>query len=763
MGPPGYKIPGGTPSDPEARGDPAGVPGATCASRPRAPTTRRRGRSWPRPSRARRSTSTPRSRIESRYFDQPGRRPERQEHDPGVLLRPAGDQLRRRCAPRASTPFTATKVGVLGAGMMGAGIAYVLRPRRHRGRAQGRRARGRREGQGLLREAARQGDRARQDRPRRRATSCSPGSPPTADPADLAGCDLVIEAVFEDPALKAKVFAEIAATSSNPDALLCSNTSTLPITELADGRRPARRTSSACTSSRPVDKMPLVEIITGEQTSDEALAKRLRRRPADQQDADRGQRQPRLLHLARHRHAASTRASRCSPRASTRMSHRAGRHAGRLPGGAAAALRRAEPEADAARSARPPTRPPRATGVELPAHPAEAVIDRMVDEFGRPGKAPGRRLLRVRRATASASGSGRGCASTSPAPTCEIPLRRHPGADAVLEALETVKCFDEGVIESAAAANIGSIMGIGFPPLDGGAVQYMNGYEGPAGPAGLTGFVARARELAAAYGERFDAAGVPRRAGREGRALPRLSRSPPDSPSHAVRAQVPSPERRCRAVVRPGRRTSRHRRRRARAADGQHECPRQRPAAHGPAGRPPQRQPSGYAGTHGRPWIGDSPATRRRCRTRRAAGPWSTSTALWVRFGAVDAVRGIDLQVAPGAATALLGRNGAGKSTTMRVLAGVIPPTDGPRARRRPRRPHRDRSRSSGSPATAPTSAAWCRGPPRGSTSSSPPGCAGCRRLGGPRPRPARALRPRRRRAPGHRRLQPRHGPAACR
>jgi ABC-2 type transport system ATP-binding protein len=50
---------------------------------------------------------------------------------------------------------------------------------------------------------------------------------------------------------------------------------------------------------------------------------------------------------------------------------------------------------------------------------------------------------------------------------------------------------------------------------------------------------------------------------------------------------------------------------------------------------------------------------------------------LWVRFGAVDAVRGIDLRVAPGGATALLGRNGAGKSTTMRVLAGVIPPSDG--------------------------------------------------------------------------------------
>ncbi|MGZ4468553.1 MAG: ABC transporter ATP-binding protein [Nocardioidaceae bacterium] len=52
-------------------------------------------------------------------------------------------------------------------------------------------------------------------------------------------------------------------------------------------------------------------------------------------------------------------------------------------------------------------------------------------------------------------------------------------------------------------------------------------------------------------------------------------------------------------------------------------------------------------------------------------------SALWVRFGTVDAVRGIDLAVAGGTATALLGRNGAGKSTTMRVLAGVIPPTGG--------------------------------------------------------------------------------------
>ena len=68
-----------------------------------------------------------------------------------------------------------------------------------------------------------------------------------------------------------------------------------------------------------------------------------------------------------------------------------------------------------------------------------------------------------------------------------------------IESLETVKCLDEGVIESVADANIGSIMGIGFPGWTGGVLQYANGYDG-----GLQGFVARARELAEKYGDRFE-------------------------------------------------------------------------------------------------------------------------------------------------------------------------------------------------------------------------------------------------------------------
>src|SRR5690606_19896869 len=71
------------------------------------------------------------------------------------------------------------------------------------------------------------------------------------------------------------------------------------------------------------------------------------------------------------------------------------------------------------------------------------------------------------------------------------------------QARETATCFEQGVIEPGAAANIGSIMGIGYPANTGGTVQFMEGYEGRTGK-GLTGFVARARELAAAYGERFE-------------------------------------------------------------------------------------------------------------------------------------------------------------------------------------------------------------------------------------------------------------------
>lgn len=152
------------------------------------------------------------------------------------------------------------KVAVLGAGMMGAGIAYscaragidvvlkdVSQEAADKGKAYSAKLLDKALSRGRTTEAKREALLAR--------------ITPTSDPADLAGCDAVIEAVFEDTALKHKVFEEIQ-DIVEPDALLCSNTSTLPITVLAEGvSRPDDFIGLHFFS--PVDKMPLVEIIKG--------------------------------------------------------------------------------------------------------------------------------------------------------------------------------------------------------------------------------------------------------------------------------------------------------------------------------------------------------------------------------------------------------------------------------------------------------------------------------------------------------------------
>ena len=172
--------------------------------------------------------------------------------------------------PQGIEPWKATKVGVLGAGMMGAGIAYVCAKAGMevvlKDVAQESADKGKAYSEKLLDKAIARGKSTEEKKAELLGRITA-----TAEASDLTGCDLVIEAVFEDPALKHKVFAEIA-EFVNPDALLCSNTSTLPITELATGvDRPTDFIGLHFFS--PVDKMPLVEIIKGKETSDVALAK----------------------------------------------------------------------------------------------------------------------------------------------------------------------------------------------------------------------------------------------------------------------------------------------------------------------------------------------------------------------------------------------------------------------------------------------------------------------------------------------------------
>ena len=117
-------------------------------------------------------------------------------------------------------------------------------------------------------------------------------------------------------------------------------------------------------------------------------------------------------------------------------------------------------------------------------------------------------------------GLWKGLADTFPVAAEQPPFEDVKDRLLFVEALETAKCFEEGVIESAAAANIGSIMGIGFPPNTGGAAQFMTGYESPTGEIGLNAFLARADELAEKYGDRFRATPYLRELAEKGESFP---------------------------------------------------------------------------------------------------------------------------------------------------------------------------------------------------------------------------------------------------
>ncbi|HEX2290925.1 MAG TPA: 3-hydroxyacyl-CoA dehydrogenase family protein, partial [Pseudonocardiaceae bacterium] len=387
---------------------------------------------------------------------------------------------------------TFNKVGVLGAGMMGAGIAYscaragmdvVLKDTDLAAASRGKSYSAR-----LLDKAVSQG-RSTPDQREEMLTRIIP----TARVEDLKGCDLVIEAVFEDPAVKKQVFAEILDVV-DPDALLCSNTSTLPITDLAGGvDRPADFLGLHFFS--PVDKMPLVEIVRGQQTSDAALAaaidvvQQLRKTPIVVNDS-RGFFTSRVIGTFINEGVAML-AEGAAPASIEQASAQAGYPAPVLQLVDELTL-------TLMRKIREETRRGiEAAGGTWTPHPADAIVDRMVLEFERPGRSGGAgfydytdgRRTRLWPGLAEHFGPSRPDA---------IPFADMKERMLFAEALETAKCFDEGVITSVPDANIGSIMGIGFPPWTGGVVQFMIGY-----PGGLPGFVARAKDLADRYGDRF--------------------------------------------------------------------------------------------------------------------------------------------------------------------------------------------------------------------------------------------------------------------
>ena len=391
--------------------------------------------------------------------------------------------------PKDVAKWQASKVGVLGAGMMGAGIAYSTAikgvPVVLKDVSVENAEKGKAYSQKLLDKKVSQGRMTAEKRDQVLSLITA-----TASAEDLKGCDLIIEAVFENQELKAKVTQEAEAFLVE-GGVMASNTSTLPITGLANASKDQANFIGLHFFS-PVDKMQLVEIIKGKNTSAETLAKaydyvqQIGKIPIVVNDS-RGfftsrvfgtfvQEGLRLLHEGVH------------PARIEMAALKAGMPVGPLAIQDEVALTLSEHVANETRKAL------QAEGKDLPRSGADDVIQTMIHTFDRKGKAAGAGFYDYPEGGKKHLWEGLSHWKK------DVDISEQEMIDRFLfvQSLDTLRCYEENVLESIIDANIGSIFGIGFAPWTGGAIQFLNQY-------GLDQAVQRANELEAKYGERFKA------------------------------------------------------------------------------------------------------------------------------------------------------------------------------------------------------------------------------------------------------------------
>ncbi|QQK50265.1 3-hydroxyacyl-CoA dehydrogenase [Mycobacterium avium subsp. paratuberculosis] len=396
--------------------------------------------------------------------------------------------------PADAPERTIHKVGILGAGMMGAGIAYVtakagidvvlkdvtLQAAR-KGKAYSENLEQKALAKGRTTEAK---SRALLDR-----------ITPTADAADFTGVDFVIEAVFENTELKNKVFAEIE-NIVEPGAVLGSNTSSLPITELAAGvSRPENFVGIHFFS--PVEKMDPIEIIRGAKTSDETLARvidytlAINKYPIVVNDG-RGFFTTRVFSTYLLE-AFNMLAEGIDPATIEQAALQAGYPAGPLQVADELSFGTIRKIMDETVQAA------KADGVALDesVRVAAEVVTTLMDTFDRTGKKGGAGFYDYVDGTRAGLWDDlRKAFNTTRA--LSVPFDDLQDRYLFIQAIETQKAYDDGVISSDPDANIGSIFSIGYPPWTGGVRQFVTGY-----PGGIDAFRRRADELAARYGGRF--------------------------------------------------------------------------------------------------------------------------------------------------------------------------------------------------------------------------------------------------------------------
>ena len=391
--------------------------------------------------------------------------------------------------PKGVERFKPGKVGILGAGMMGAGIAYsqaskgiatvikdVSMDKAEAGKAYSSK---------ITQPRVDKGRMSAQDQAALLARIT-----PTDKAADLQDCDLIIEAVFEQRDLKAKVTQE-AEPMLKAGGFFASNTSTLPISGLATASKKSEKFIGIHFFS-PVDKMKLVEIIRGKQTDDETVARAfdyvqsLGKIPIVVNDS-RGFYTSRTFGTFVMEGAAML--GEGIPAA---VIENAGIQAG-MPVGPLAVL----DETALSLSVHVMEQTMQdfaAEGKTYTPSKGEQLVAKMVKEFKRPGRAGGAGFYDY-----PAGGKK----------TLWPGLAEHFGKanvawdmqdikDRLLyrQAIETARCLHEGVLTTVHDANIGSIFGIGFPVWTGGAMQFIYGI-------GIGAFAKRAAQLASAHGAGF--------------------------------------------------------------------------------------------------------------------------------------------------------------------------------------------------------------------------------------------------------------------
>ncbi|RWO44732.1 MAG: 3-hydroxyacyl-CoA dehydrogenase [Mesorhizobium sp.] len=428
-------------------------------------------------------------RIEQRYFTEI-----MQTKEAAAMIRSLFVSLQelnkgaRRPAGVPETKFK--KVGILGAGFMGAGIAYVTAkagiPVVLLDRDLESATKGKAHSDSLISDQVKKGRAKPEDKDKLLSLIT-----PTADYADLAGCDLVVEAVFEDSSVK-KSATEQAEAVLKPSAIFASNTSTIPITGLAkNSARPKNFIGIHFFS--PVDKMMLVEIILGKKTGDKALAtaidfvRAIKKTPIVVNDT-RGFYVNRCV--LRYMSEAYKMLIEGVP---APMIENAAKAAG-MPVGPLALTD--ETAIDLAQKIMKQTI--RDLGDKAVDPKQMALINAMVDDHGRFGRKNGKGFYDYPAKPAKKK-LWPGLRELYPQLAPEkVDYEELQQRLLVTIALEAARVMEEGIVTDPREADVGSILAFGFAPHTGGALSYIDGI-------GAKAFVKIAKNLQKKYGAEFKA------------------------------------------------------------------------------------------------------------------------------------------------------------------------------------------------------------------------------------------------------------------